>query len=217
MGNFFSERTAPVVVTDFIRNSRAMFTDGTSVISIGSSPDTIGKILKASHGITQLFEHSPNDIIGRDLGMLMPNFIGKEHTKFVQAYLETGRPYVVNKPTTMFAMNKDEYIFKVYTYVRQYYHIQNGPVFLGLLQAAPVDDATILTDLNGKILGISNNVHDVFPELNPMLLKEQDIFLFFICPQFYSEFKNISFSKSLIGQQHSHVLVNTLTCLAPVC
>eukprot|EP01022_Parablepharisma_sp_SALTPOND_P013543 TRINITY_DN181_c0_g1_i2.p1 TRINITY_DN181_c0_g1~~TRINITY_DN181_c0_g1_i2.p1 ORF type:complete len:1753 (+),score=112.22 TRINITY_DN181_c0_g1_i2:94-5259(+) len=173
--------------TDLLKTKQSMFAEGTAVIAIGTGKEDIGKIIKANNGITNLFEYAPGDIIGKDVSLLMPQFLGKHHNSYISSYLNTGKCTTLNKVTETYGIDKENYVFTIYLYIREYYSLQYGTVFLGLLRPCPREEATILTDLQGKILGISYDAYINLSELNPVMLREQEIYLFYICPNFSEE------------------------------
>jgi len=187
MANIIKEKPIDLTAANIFRDKDSMFAEGTAVIATGATKENLNKIIKANNGITNLFEYSPADIIGKELHILMPSFIGKHHSTYVTNYLKNSKKNILNKTTEMYGVDKENYVFTLYAHVREYYSLKYGTIFLGLLRRVTRNEALILTDLEGKIIGISEGIYSTMSELNPVILREQDIYLFYICPNFFKQ------------------------------
>ncbi len=192
MAKILGEKTIDASVKELTRNRQAMFTDDTAVVVMDTSSEN--RILKASNGVTRLFEYSQTDIAGKDVNILMPPFLGKEHAGFVERCLQTGKYNILNEVTETFGIDKERYVFPLYLCVRQYFDIVHGIIFLGLMKPSPKEEAAIITDTEGKILGVTYDVYEMMHEMTPTLLREQDVYMFYICPDFYREIGTRNYS-----------------------
>ncbi len=189
------EKPADSKGLDLAQNRQVLFAEDSATIVMGTAGDFNHKIIRASNGITHIFEYSPADLVGKDITALMPSFIGEEHLGLVQNSLRTGQYSVVNKVIENFGVDKEQYLFGLHMCVKQYYDLIYGVIFVGLMRPTSKDEATIITDMSGKILGISYDVYEMLHELTPTLLREQDVYLFYICPDFYQELEGREYSE----------------------
>lgn len=57
----------------------------------------IGTIEDANHEVKTLLGYKRQEVIGQNLQMLMPPSVAKLHNQFVQNYLDTAKPKILNK------------------------------------------------------------------------------------------------------------------------
>ena len=167
-------------------NNEALFNENNShvfvILGVDSSKGNLGKITRVSSGISKIFEYSQSDVIGTNISILMPSFVGKVHYEFIDSYLNSGEGRILNKDVNIFAVNKENYLFGIHVVVREYYTIQQDICFLAIIRRAMENKGIILTDPNGIILNISYDLYLNMKELNSILISEQNISLFYICP-----------------------------------
>lgn len=74
-----------------------------SVITI----DHAGIIQSVNMAATRLFGHSAEEMIGSNVGMLMPAHHAREHARYIANYLTTGERKVLGQTCTLEAQRKD--------------------------------------------------------------------------------------------------------------
>ncbi len=176
-------------------DTKYFLNDDTVVITISAMPDSMGRIIKASNGILKLFEYSPYDLIGHDVNILMPYFIAATHKTFIENYLASGVPRILGQPIETLAADKEQYLFKVQLYVRQFYDMRHGSIFVGLLHLVAQDQALLVTNEYGRLLGISASAAQELGGLPPSLFKENFVYIFYIWPSMV-----IDKSKDLVAE-----------------
>lgn len=67
------------------------------VIVMRVSTNEIGIMEDVNHEIRHLLGYRRNEVIGRNLQMLMPKSVANLHDQFVQNYLDTAKPKILNK------------------------------------------------------------------------------------------------------------------------
>eukprot|EP01022_Parablepharisma_sp_SALTPOND_P020685 TRINITY_DN3839_c0_g1_i1.p1 TRINITY_DN3839_c0_g1~~TRINITY_DN3839_c0_g1_i1.p1 ORF type:complete len:1765 (-),score=115.97 TRINITY_DN3839_c0_g1_i1:6161-11455(-) len=160
----------------------AIFESDIAVIAMSSMPDSLGNIIKASNGVTKLFEYSPNELVGKSVSLLMPQFIADHHNQFVVSYLESGCRTAVDREFDSFACDKQQYVFQVKILIRQYYDPLYGSVFVALIKAYP-PQCLIVTDAEGVILGLSRESSRALGTMfSPVFVKENYVRIQYICP-----------------------------------
>ncbi len=196
LARILAEGTLDASSKDMVSNRQYLFVEDTAVIAVGTGPDDMNKIIRASNGIVRIFEYAPTDIVGKDIGVLMPDFLAKEHRLLVENCLQFGQLAIEDKVVDTYGVDKEYYLFKVSISVKQYYDsLLHGTLFLGIVRPSTREESTIVTSPDGRILGISYEVYSMMHELTPVLLREQDIHIFYICPQFYEEFSRRNYAE----------------------
>ena len=69
--------------------------------------DTEGFIQEVNDAVQQLTGFSEKELIGQQVGMLMPEDAAKEHAKSIRSYLKEGDPNILNRPRKLIAQHKD--------------------------------------------------------------------------------------------------------------
>ena len=118
-----------------VDKGKAIFTQNRAVNGRGNAKTSWGKIIKARNGISSVFEYAPNDLIGKDITIIMPPFIGNHHDQYLNRSLEKGKSSIIGVPTEMYAINKTKYIFPIHMYIKEYYSLQWGTIFLAMIKA----------------------------------------------------------------------------------
>ncbi len=87
--------------------------------------DGRGVIQEANAATTVLFGHDRDDMVGRNVSMLMPEPYRSEHDRYLQRYLETGEKHIIGIGREVTAQRADGSIF---------------PIALAVSEVAAVDD-----------------------------------------------------------------------------
>ena len=69
--------------------------------------DTEGFIQEVNDAVQQLTGFSEKELIGQQVGMLMPEDAAKEHAKSIRSYLKGGDPNIIGHPRNLVAKHKD--------------------------------------------------------------------------------------------------------------
>ena len=66
-----------------------------AIIVISATSIKIGTIIHSNEEIEQILGYKREELIGRNISMIMPRPIMKAHDKLVQRYFETAKPTVI--------------------------------------------------------------------------------------------------------------------------
>ncbi|MGE3172662.1 MAG: nitrogen regulation protein NR(II) [Planctomycetota bacterium] len=69
--------------------------------------DTSGRIETVNRAAERMFGYSPDELVGRDVTVLMPNPYRDEHATYVRSYLETGRARIIGIGREVVGLRKD--------------------------------------------------------------------------------------------------------------
>ncbi|GGF82531.1 putative bifunctional diguanylate cyclase/phosphodiesterase [Alteromonas lipolytica] len=69
--------------------------------------DTHGTIITANKTIQKIFGHRPEDVIGEDVSILMPEPYAKYHSEFLAHYLDTGKAKIIGVGRELPGLHKD--------------------------------------------------------------------------------------------------------------
>ncbi|MEQ9145962.1 MAG: ATP-binding protein [Parvibaculaceae bacterium] len=113
----------------------ASLTDG--VISI----DRTGEILAVNHAVEEIFGYSEQDLLGRNVSILMPQEMGSEHSSYLAASTvgQVGKPLTLNK--VLPGRRKDGAIIPVNVTVFRLQGEDGEPYFLGLINDRSTGEA----------------------------------------------------------------------------
>lgn len=93
------------------------------------------------HGIVQsysdnsqnLFGYQANEVVGKNIRMLMPESIGKKHDTYLKNYLETGQANIIGKGRELTARHKDGYDIPIYLLISEF-EVNGQKYFTGVIR-----------------------------------------------------------------------------------
>ena len=85
------------------------------------SIDEKGTVLEANPAIETLFGYAPDEVIGRNVKLLMPPPFRDEHDDYLRRYLETGEPRIIGTGREVRGRCKDGTTFPLYLAVSEGY------------------------------------------------------------------------------------------------
>jgi len=174
--------SASASINEQMLADKAIFENDICVIAMSGMPENLGNVIKASSGVTKMFEYSPTELIGKSVTMIMPQFIADHHPLFVKNYLQNATNMTMQNEFDSFGCDKQQFIFLVKILTRQYYDLTYGSVFIAMIKAYP-PQCMIVTDVDGIILGISREGSRALGSLfTPIFLKESSLKMQYICP-----------------------------------
>ncbi|MDQ7091322.1 MAG: response regulator [Methylococcales bacterium] len=92
-----------------------------------------GIVLTFNKASEKIFNYSPDEIIGKNVSLLMPKSVADEHDSYLKSYLKTKKAKVIGFNREVEARSKDGHIFPMELQVSEFF-IDNQPVFLGLVR-----------------------------------------------------------------------------------
>mgnify|MGYP006275576231 CR=1 FL=1 len=93
------------------------------------------------HGIIQsysdnsqnLFGYQPDDVVGENIRILMPESVGKKHDTYLKNYLETGQANIIGKGRELTARHKDGYDIPIYLLISEF-EVNGQKYFTGIIR-----------------------------------------------------------------------------------
>jgi diguanylate cyclase (GGDEF)-like protein/PAS domain S-box-containing protein len=102
---------------------------GEAIVTI----DEKGLIETFNDAAEQLFEYQAQEVIGRNISMLMPMPYSKEHDGYLEKYIKGGKSNIIGKKREEKAMRKDGSIFPISLKVSEM-KIENKRYFTGIIE-----------------------------------------------------------------------------------
>lgn len=75
--------------------------------------DTSGKVLVFNRGAQKLFGYAPDDVLGHNVSILMPDPYEANHDRYLEHYMETGEKRIIGIGREVQARSKDGEIFPI--------------------------------------------------------------------------------------------------------
>ncbi len=94
--------------------------DGTGVIEIFNS------------AAVKMFGYQPEEVLGKNLSMLMPTAYAEEHQAYIEKYLETGQANIIGIGRDAYATKKDGNTFPIHLGVGEV-DVDGKPLFIGAI------------------------------------------------------------------------------------
>lgn len=115
-----------------------MFGENTAsaILIIKATSSSIGTIIHSNEEIEQVLGYQRQDIIGRNINMIMPRPISIKHDLFVKRYFETAKPTVIDIKRQLLGKAKDGYLQSIELIVKVYPHLTDKIIFVGFIQKA---------------------------------------------------------------------------------
>mmetsp|Transcript_27632 Transcript_27632/g.60501 ORF Transcript_27632/g.60501 Transcript_27632/m.60501 type:complete len:2143 (+) Transcript_27632:192-6620(+) len=128
--------------------------------SMNSSEDAVviinaeGVIMMVSEGVSTLFGWAKSELEGQNVSILMPAPFNQRHQAFIQRYVATGTPNLLDQEREMVALHKERHVFPVTLCVTKLSGVGADCVFLGLLQPVPFskNDVRVWVTSTGTVL-----------------------------------------------------------------
>jgi len=132
--------------------------------------DSTGVVQNSNDNIKQ-FGYQKSDVIGNNVSVILPKFLGDMHDSFIYNYYNTGVASFLNRERIVFIKHKSGFLEPVYLLVKCLPNLQEGLQFLGFIKKLPLDSPylhppqkyldkkymIIVTDSKGYILGFSKS------------------------------------------------------------
>lgn len=109
---------------------RALFM---ALVDAALTIDSQGVIRDLNPATTKLFGYSPNELLGYNISMLMPEPYASAHDQYLQRYLETGVPHVIGTGREVIGLRKDGSTFPMSLSVSEV-HINEGRFYTGIVR-----------------------------------------------------------------------------------
>ena len=111
--------------------------------------DSQGLIKTANRATERMFGYASTEMIGQNVGMLMPSRYSREHDGYIRRFLATGEARILDAPRELVAKRRDGSTFPIDLSVTQ---VDHSPYFTGIIR-----DITDRKQLQRHILDISSD------------------------------------------------------------
>ena len=104
------------------------------VIVVNGNKESIGRIEYINYSFMNIFGYTKEEIIGRNVSVIMPLNIGKYHNQYIINFYTTSKPKLLNHIYQMIGLNKERLIIPVDLFIKILPCIEEGIAFIGLLK-----------------------------------------------------------------------------------
>ena len=164
--------------------------------------DTSGTIITANKTMSTIFGHEPEEVMGQNVNILMPEPYAKYHSEFLKHYLETGRAKIIGVGRELPGLHKSGRVFPIELSLSEV--IQDGQrQFIGIVkditerkkameeiyQTAYFDDLTELPNMRSFEMDLARVLNQASSQFNAL-----DIYCCLIDMDNFTQY-NLSFGK----------------------
>tara|TARA_A200000159_G_scaffold157180_1_gene172966 strand:- start:1255 stop:3798 length:2544 start_codon:yes stop_codon:yes gene_type:complete len=164
--------------------------------------DTSGTIITANKTMSTIFGYEPEDIMGQDVSILMPDPYAKYHSEFLKHYLETGRAKIIGVGRELPGLHKSGRVFPIELSLSEV--VQDGQrQFIGIVKditerkkameeiykTAYFDDLTELPNMRSFEMDLARVLNQASSQFNAL-----DIYCCLIDMDNFTQY-NLSFGK----------------------
>lgn len=164
--------------------------------------DTSGTIITANKTMSTIFGYEPEEIMGQDVSILMPEPYAKYHSEFLKHYLETGRAKIIGVGRELPGLHKSGRVFPIELSLSEV--VQDGQrQFIGIVKditerkkameeiykTAYFDDLTDLPNMRSFEMDLTRVLNQASSQFNAL-----DIYCCLIDMDNFTQY-NLSFGK----------------------
>ena len=164
--------------------------------------DTSGTIITANKTMSTIFGYEPDEIMGQDVSILMPDPYAKYHSEFLNHYLETGRAKIIGVGRELPGLHKSGRVFPIELSLSEV--VQDGQrQFIGIVKditerkkameeiykTAYFDDLTELPNMRSFEMDLARVLNQASSQFNAL-----DIYCCLIDMDNFTQY-NLSFGK----------------------
>lgn len=214
MENILEEENASVHSADFInsmKDDHVIFQEDSCVVHISGNAMNMGKIIKTNRATQEVFGFEKSELEGSFVNILMPEMIAKNHGKYLETFVSTGRTRLLYNQRLSYAKHKRGYIFPIWIIVKQLNDARGEVQYVGLLRPMRVSKEEeahyLLMNAIGEIQGMSRRLcHDLL--MDPELLRQSSMNILLLAPKLIKWLslnqllENIKRTKKTITKEH---------------
>lgn len=119
--------------------------------------DDVGIIKSANQSITSMFNYSIQEVLGKNIKMLMPEKYKFAHDSYLENYKKTGERHIIGNPRILRAQRKDGSSFPIELIVNET-EIKNETLFTGIIRDIS-EQVKIKKNLQRKEALLSSAIH----------------------------------------------------------
>jgi PAS domain S-box-containing protein len=104
------------------------------------------------------FGRRPDDVLGKNVGAIIPGYIRKHHDEFLRRHVEFGVINLLFKNRLVYGMHKDGHIIPVKAYISPSIHLDDEFTYIGMIRPLQVYDQCLIPDDAGQILSYTYEI-----------------------------------------------------------
>ena len=168
-----------------------LFGNDTGIIIANGSKGNEGEILKINKKTSELFGYSQDELINKNINILMPKQIAKIHNNFITKFYNVGEKKILGKKNIKtFAVDKYFNTFMIKKFLNMFPILNDKVLFIAMIIKEKNEDM-ILLDKNFIIQGMSNRLMYKLNVENKAAFSLFDIPFYAICAEFVGFYKNM--------------------------
>jgi len=165
----------------------------------------IGKINYYNNTVNKLFNFKPNEILGNNISIIIPNSIGRTHDNIIKNFLETGKTRVTGNNTSTFIKLKNNLIRPINLLVMPIPNFTEKSEALGLLRTVSLSSFFVIFDKFGIIDSFTENFAFFDESFYLGNFKENfgddvDFFIFYIFPFLLQPIEHLGFKPLFLNE-----------------
>jgi PAS domain S-box-containing protein len=135
----------------------------------------IGEILQVNAKACSIFGYGNNDLVGKNINILMPRPFSELHNSFLMKYVETGKGKLINNRVILPVKGKQGYLFLCELFVREYanHTLEPSIAFMSLLMPVTKDNMIAIIQKDMLVVEASIQCLDFFSSSIQALKEEQ--------------------------------------------
>ena len=166
-----------------------IFKNDTGIIICNGDNGKEGLIEKVNLEFEKIFKYNSNELINKDITILMPKIFASQHKEFMQNFINIGEKYIIcTKEYYTFAKDKNNSIILIKLYIKIFPVLNDSIYFIGMILPEKIDDL-IFIDSNFIIQGMSKKIQDKLKLKNKNFFNENEIPFYMICKNFINFYK----------------------------
>ena len=178
-----------------------LFGNDTGIMIVNGSKGNEGEILKINKKTSELFGYSQDDLINKNINILMPKQIAKIHNNFITKFYNVGEKKILGKKNIKtFAVDKYFNTFMIKKFLNIFPILNDKVLFIAMIIKEKNEDM-ILLDKNFIIQGMSNRLMYKLNIENKAAFSLFDIPFYAICAEFVGFYKNMIKIKTKSNQK----------------
>ena len=181
-----------------------LFNKNTGIILVSKDKGSEGIIKTWNKKIETIFKFTDLDLKEKNINILMPKMIEKNHDKYMENYFETGyNKYIETKDFKTYGKDKNNSIIQIKIAAKLFPILNYNIIFAGLIIKEDLNDA-VLVDENFIIQGMCSDLRTILNVKDDYLFQNNDIPFYVICKKF------INFYKTLIKNKDKDTSINEI-------
>jgi PAS domain S-box-containing protein len=140
-----------------------------------------GVIQSVDRNAAQLFGYTLGELLNEKINIIIPPPYKEQHDSYIQNYHRTGQKKIINTTRYVEGQHKSGTVFRIRLSVNE---VMNGQLYIGLIERADTDIASMTCDENGlitvcnssccKLFGYSNTSQLIGKPITSLVVRSAD-------------------------------------------